>query len=100
RSRAHLAPYRTGASRSLAVAAVTAHDVHLSLDVSAVPARTGGAGYYTMALARGLAGRDGVALSLIARRGDETRWHDLARGAAVRGAVPASRPGRLAFEQI
>ena len=28
----------------------------LSLDVSAVPSRPGGAGYYTMALARGLAG--------------------------------------------
>jgi glycosyltransferase involved in cell wall biosynthesis len=72
----------------------------VSLDVSAVPARPGGAGYYTMALARGLAGRSDVGLTLLARRGDESRWHDLARDAAVRGVVPASRPGRLLYEQV
>jgi len=72
----------------------------VALDVSAVPARPGGAGYYTMALARGLAGRDDVGLTLVARRGDEERWHGLAGGAAVRGAVPVSRPGRLVFEQL
>ena len=72
----------------------------LSLDVSAVPARPGGAGYYTMALAGGLAGRDDVDLTLVARRGDEERWGALAGGAAVRAAVPSSRPGRLAFEQL
>ena len=77
-------------------------DQHLavSLDVSAVPARPGGAGYYTMALARGLADRDDVGLSLVSRRGDEARWSDLAGGAALRGAVPVSRPGRLVFEQL
>ncbi len=79
---------------------MTTLHLDLSLDVSAVPARPGGAGYYTMALARGLAGRDDVGLSLVARRGDEPRWHDLAPGAAVRGAVPVSRPGRLVFEQL
>jgi glycosyltransferase involved in cell wall biosynthesis len=79
---------------------VTAPDLRISLDVSAVPARPGGAGYYTMALARGLAGHGEVALSLIARHGDEPRWHDLAPGAAVRGVVPDSRPGRLLFEQV
>src|SRR5580698_4049239 len=72
----------------------------LSLDVSAVPARPGGAGYYTMALARGLAGRDDVGLTLLARRGDESRWRGLAGGAEARGVVPASRPGRLAYEQV
>ena len=72
----------------------------LSLDVSAVPSRPGGAGYYTMALARGLVGRDDVGLTLVARRGDEERWRTLAPGAAVRGAVPVSRPARLAFEQL
>ncbi len=72
----------------------------LSLDVSAVPSQPGGAGYYTMALARGLAGRSDVGLTLVARRGDEERWRRLAGGAAVRGAVPVSRPARLAFEQL
>ncbi len=72
----------------------------LALDVSAVPTRPGGAGYYTMALATGLALRDDVELTVVARRGDEERWQELAAGAAVRAAVPSSRPGRLAFEQV
>jgi len=72
----------------------------LSLDVSAVPERPGGAGYYTMALAQGLAARPDVDLTLVARRGDEARWRALGSGAAVRAAVPRSRPGRLAFEQL
>jgi glycosyltransferase involved in cell wall biosynthesis len=79
---------------------MTGDHLDLSLDVSAVPARPGGAGYYTMALARGLAGRDEVGLALMGRRGDEARWRSLATGAAVRGAVPVSRPGRLVFEQL
>jgi glycosyltransferase involved in cell wall biosynthesis len=73
--------------------------LELSLDVSAVPAHPGGAGYYTMALARGLAAHPEVALTLVARRGDTARWHDLAGAAPCRDAVPTSRPGRLAFEQ-
>jgi glycosyltransferase involved in cell wall biosynthesis len=84
----------------VAVVAVTADRLVLSLDVSAVPIRPGGAGYYTMALARGLAGRADVELTLVARRGDEERWRALAGGASVRGAVPGSRPARLAFEQV
>ncbi len=72
----------------------------LTLDVSAVPARPGGAGYYTMALAGGLSVHDEVDLTLIARRGDEERWGAVAGGAAVRGAVPATRAGRLAYEQL
>jgi glycosyltransferase involved in cell wall biosynthesis len=74
--------------------------LELSLDVSAVPAQPGGAGHYTMALARGLAARPQVALTLVARRGDTARWHDLAGGTSCRDAVPTSRPGRLAFEQF
>ncbi|HVT41712.1 MAG TPA: glycosyltransferase family 1 protein [Acidimicrobiales bacterium] len=71
-----------------------------ALDVSAVPARPAGAGQYTIALAGGLAGHAEVDLTLVARRGDESRWRDLAPGAVVRGAVPSSRPARLVFEQI
>jgi len=71
----------------------------LSLDVSAVPPRPGGAGYYTMALASGLVARTDVALALISRRDDEARWTALAPEARVRAAVPTPRPARLAFEQ-
>jgi glycosyltransferase involved in cell wall biosynthesis len=74
--------------------------LQVSLDVSAVPVRPGGAGYYTMAIAQGLDRRDDVDLSLVARRDDEQRWHNLAGRATVRGAVPASRPARLVFEQV
>jgi glycosyltransferase involved in cell wall biosynthesis len=89
----------------LAVVAVTDESVssgqlRLSLDVSAVPVRPGGAGYYTMAIAQGLDRRDDIGLSLVARRDDEQRWHGVAGRALVRGAVPASRPGRLMFEQL
>jgi glycosyltransferase involved in cell wall biosynthesis len=72
----------------------------LSLDVSAVPAHPGGAGHYTMSLARGLAVHPHVALTLIARRGDTVRWHELAGGTPCRDTVPGSRPVRLAFEQL
>jgi glycosyltransferase involved in cell wall biosynthesis len=72
----------------------------LALDVSAVPARPGGAGHYTLALAGALAQRDDVDLSLVARRDDEARWRASATGSTVRAAVPASRPARLVFEQV
>jgi glycosyltransferase involved in cell wall biosynthesis len=72
----------------------------LSLDVSAVPARPGGAGYYTMAIARGLAARADIDLAFIARRGDAARWTPMARGpSAVHDVVPPARPRRLMFEQ-
>jgi glycosyltransferase involved in cell wall biosynthesis len=58
-------------------------------------------GYYTIELARALCQRDDVALTMVSRHGDEARWHALAEGRAqVVGAVPTSRPGRLAFEQL
>jgi len=79
---------------------VSSGALHVSLDVSAVPVRPGGAGYYTMAIAEGLDRRDDVGLSLVARRGDEQRWHAVAGRALVRGAIPDSRPGRLVFEQL
>jgi len=73
----------------------------LALDVSAVPSRPGGAGYYTMQLVRGLALCTDVELTMIARRGDDTRWRDLGGPAAsVRAAVPPARPVRIAFEQV
>jgi glycosyltransferase involved in cell wall biosynthesis len=72
----------------------------VSLDVSAVPERPGGAGYYTIALCRGLAARDDVAPTVLARRNDSDRWSEmLGDAAAVRAVVPPSRPRRLLYEQ-
>ena len=77
----------------------TADPLALSLDVSAVPERPGGAGRYIIELARGLTARPEVTLTLVARRGDAARWEAL--GARhLRPEIPASRPGRLAFEQV
>jgi glycosyltransferase involved in cell wall biosynthesis len=74
--------------------------IDLSLDVSAVPANPGGAGYYTIAIAQGLSRRDDVKLTLVSRRGDGERWHSLTGGRAeVVPVVPTTRPARLAFEQ-
>jgi glycosyltransferase involved in cell wall biosynthesis len=82
------------------VAAVSGSPLALSLDVSAVPVRPGGAGYYTMQIARGLRERPDIALTMVSRRGDDARWRSMGAGpAAVLGAVPDSRPGRLVFEQ-
>jgi glycosyltransferase involved in cell wall biosynthesis len=74
--------------------------IALSLDVSAVPIRPGGAGYYTIEMAHGLSTRDDVALTMVSRRGDEDRWTSAGGRATVVGAVPVSRPGRLLFEQV
>jgi glycosyltransferase involved in cell wall biosynthesis len=74
--------------------------VRALLDVSAVPDRPVGAGVYTVALARGLAADDRVDLVLLTRRTDGERWSAIAPGAAVEPRVPASRPGRLAWEQL
>ncbi len=79
---------------------MTADPLRVSLDVSAVPARPGGAGYYTMAIAQGLATRPDVGLSVVTRRNDQQRWPALVGDAPVRAAVPSSRPRRLVFEQV
>ena len=73
----------------------------LSLDVSAVPAQPGGAGYYTLALGRGLATSEDVAVTMLTRRDDESRWRALGdTTTAVRPVVGRSRPERLIFEQL
>ncbi len=74
--------------------------IGVSLDVSAVPSRPGGAGYYTMALAKGLAVRTDVDLVLVTRRGDAARWERETGGCRVVPAVATSRPGRLVSEQL
>lgn len=74
--------------------------VRVLLDVSAVPDRPVGAGVYTVALARGLASDDRIDLVLLTRRTDAERWTAMAPGAEVAARVPASRPSRLAWEQL
>lgn len=90
----------------------------VSLDVSAVPDQPVGAGRYTVELARALAERDDVSLTLWCRRSDRRRWDTLVpcdaredwlarstgrrgpSGADVRASAPARRPARLAWEQV
>jgi glycosyltransferase involved in cell wall biosynthesis len=56
---------------------------------------------YTVALASGLALRDGdVELHLLARDGDGDRWAGWAPGASVHAVAPRSRPARLLWEQV
>lgn len=69
-----------------------------TLDVSAVPAKPAGAGRYTIEVARSLAARDDLDLTLLARRSDIDRWRALV-DADVQGLVPDGRLGRLAFER-
>jgi glycosyltransferase involved in cell wall biosynthesis len=73
--------------------------VRVLLDVSAVPAHPVGAGVYTIALARGLAGRSDLDLHLLTRTDDADRWNDIAPSATVHAASPTKRPLRLAWEQ-
>jgi len=73
--------------------------IRLSLDVTAVPVDPRGAGRYTLELARALSRRDDIALTLLARSADATRWSSLAPAASVLAAAPGPRPLRLAWEQ-
>ena len=63
--------------------------VRLLLDVSAVPERPVGAGYYTLNIAAHLARRPDVETHLLCRQGDGARWEALAPEAtrARRGAL-------------
>jgi glycosyltransferase involved in cell wall biosynthesis len=72
--------------------------VRVALDVSAVPDRPAGGGRYVLELATALSGRDDTELTVVARRGDGTRWRALPRTGVVERA-PARRPVRLAWEQ-
>lgn len=78
---------------------MTATSLHVSLDVSAVPARPAGAGQYTLALVTALAQRRDIDLTLVSRHGDDSRWELVAPGATVVAAAPLRRPVRLAWEQ-
>ena len=74
--------------------------LRVSLDVSAVPVRAVGAGHYTLQLARVLATRSEVDMTLFGRRDDVRRWGALAPASTVIGSAPTPRPFRLAWEQL
>jgi glycosyltransferase involved in cell wall biosynthesis len=73
--------------------------VRLLLDVSAVPERPVGAGYYTLNIAAHLARRRDIETHLLCRQGDAARWGTIAPDAAVHAEVPSGRPARLMWEQ-
>lgn len=78
---------------------MTADLLAVSIDVSAVPERPGGAGRYTSSLVGALGQRDDVSLTLMARGTDLERWSLVAPEARVMGVVPDPRPMRLIWEQ-
>ncbi len=84
------APDTSGGSAALRVA----------LDVSAVPDRPVGAGYYVLELARQLATRADVDLVLFSRSADEARWAPLVAPGDLWASAPGPRPLRLAWEQL
>jgi hypothetical protein len=67
--------------------------LRVSLDVSAVPVRAVGAGHYTLQLARVLATRSEVDMTLFGRRDDVRRWGALAPASTVIGSAPTPAPG-------
>ncbi len=73
--------------------------VATSLDVSAIPDRPAGAGRYVVELVRALGKSDGVALSLVCRKGDAARWAALAPSSRLVDVVWTARPLRVAYEQ-
>lgn len=72
----------------------------VSLDVSAIPDPPRGAGRYVTELVRALDRTGEIRLYLFARRGDGSRWAELAPGAEVLAVVPPARPVRLGWEQL
>ncbi|MEA2687204.1 MAG: hypothetical protein QOE93_2399, partial [Actinomycetota bacterium] len=73
--------------------------MRVSLDATAVPAKPGGAGRYVLNLARELAVRDDVDVTLVCRQGDRDRWEAQAGAGRVIDIGPTRRPLRLAWEQ-
>jgi len=69
----------------------------VALDVTAIPPRVTGAGVYVERLADALRRRDDVDLVLVTRENDAERWRACGEVEAV---APASRPARLAWEQL
>jgi glycosyltransferase involved in cell wall biosynthesis len=73
----------------------------VALDVSAVPPSPAGAGRYIIELARHLARRDDVALTLVTTRSGSGRWSEVLEGSPARvvSPVPDPRGARLVYER-
>ena len=71
----------------------------VGLDVTAIPVRTAGAGYYVLELVRALAKRDDLSLAIVTRRDDAGRWQ-IGEQTTTFALSPASPPGRLVFGEI
>jgi glycosyltransferase involved in cell wall biosynthesis len=79
--------------------------LRVAIDGSAIPDQPAGAGRYVLELVAALAERDDTAVTVIARRGDRSRWAALrpaGRDAAIGVAdvAPVRRPLRLAWERL
>jgi len=72
----------------------------VGIDVAAIPVEALGAGQYTVELVRALDRRADLALTLVARRDDVSRWREIAPRAFILGAAPSSRVLRLAWEEV
>jgi len=72
----------------------------VSLDVTAIPLRAAGAGQYALEIASALDRRDDLAVTLLTRRKDTTRWAKRAPGSTLVPVAPEPRPLRLLFEQV
>ena len=71
---------------------MTDDSLQVALDVTAIPARPAGAGWYVVELARALATRTEVSLTLVTRREDEVRWQ-LGERTTTLGVAPGTWPG-------
>jgi len=72
-------------------------NLRVTMDVTAVPLAPGGAGRYTVELARALEERSDLELVALSRRGDASRWRGAAR---VVDVAPRARGLRLGWEQV
>jgi glycosyltransferase involved in cell wall biosynthesis len=73
--------------------------LEVALDVSAIPTRTAGAGYYVLELVRAFARRGDPSLEIVARRDDAARWQ-IGASTATFPIAPTSAVGRLAYGEI
>ncbi|MCU1493011.1 MAG: glycosyltransferase [Acidimicrobiaceae bacterium] len=74
--------------------------LRIGINVAAIPVEALGAGQYTVELVRALARRDDIALTLVARRDDATRWQNIAPLSTVMANAPSHRGPRLLWEEI
>jgi glycosyltransferase involved in cell wall biosynthesis len=78
---------------------VSSELLEVAIDVSAIPKRTAGAGYYVVELVRALAKRGDLSLAIVSRRDDETRWQ-IGERTSTFALAPPSAAGRLAFGEV